>query len=427
MVAVTSADKPTMECETEHFLGAQRQLDEIAEEMGLDRELHERLRYPKRALIVTVPVRMDDGSVKSFTGYRVHHDVTLGPAKGGIRFHPEVNLGEVSCLAMLMTWKCALMGLPYGGAKGGIRVEPWNLTPGENERLTRRYTSEIINLLGPDKDIPAPDMYTNEQTMAWIMDTYSINVGHTVPSVVTGKPVSIGGSFGRTEATGRGVAYCVRRAVNHYGIKGDAPSVVVQGFGNVGSVTAKLLHQAGFKVVGVSDVYGAIYNPKGLDIPRLIAYVSEMGKVQGFNGSQDLDNKALLELPCDVLVPAALGGQITNLNADKLQCKIIVEGANGPTTPEADVVLHDKGVIVVPDILANAGGVTVSYFEWVQGMMHLFWTEDEVNQRLEQIMGRACDQVLELSTKSKLRPRMAALRIGVSRIAEAKRLRGLYP
>ncbi|HMY54022.1 MAG TPA: Glu/Leu/Phe/Val dehydrogenase [Candidatus Obscuribacter sp.] len=427
MVAVTSADKPTMECETEHFLGAQRQLDEIAEEMGLDRELHERLRYPKRALIVTVPVRMDDGSVKSFTGYRVHHDVTLGPAKGGIRFHPEVNLGEVSCLAMLMTWKCALMGLPYGGAKGGIRVEPWNLTPGENERLTRRYTSEIINLLGPDKDIPAPDMYTNEQTMAWIMDTYSINVGHTVPSVVTGKPVSIGGSFGRTEATGRGVAYCVRRAVNHYGIKGDAPSVVVQGFGNVGSVTAKLLHQAGFKVVGVSDVYGAIYNPKGLDIPRLIAYVSEMGKVQGFNGSQDLDNKALLELPCDVLVPAALGGQITNLNADKLQCKIIVEGANGPTTPEADVILHDKGVIVVPDILANAGGVTVSYFEWVQGMMHLFWTEDEVNQRLEQIMGRACDQVLELSTKSKLRPRMAALRIGVSRIAEAKRLRGLYP
>ncbi|MBI5175643.1 MAG: Glu/Leu/Phe/Val dehydrogenase [Candidatus Melainabacteria bacterium] len=416
-----------MECETEHFLGAQRQLDEIAEEMGLDRELHERLRYPKRALIVTVPVRMDDGSVKSFTGYRVHHDVTLGPAKGGIRFHPEVNLGEVSCLAMLMTWKCALMGLPYGGAKGGIRVEPWNLTPGENERLTRRYTSEIINLLGPDKDIPAPDMYTNEQTMAWIMDTYSINVGHTVPSVVTGKPVSIGGSFGRTEATGRGVAYCVRRAVNHYGIKGDAPSVVVQGFGNVGSVTAKLLHQAGFKVVGVSDVYGAIYNPKGLDIPRLIAYVSEMGKVQGFNGSQDLDNKALLELPCDVLVPAALGGQITNLNADKLQCKIIVEGANGPTTPEADVILHDKGVIVVPDILANAGGVTVSYFEWVQGMMHLFWTEDEVNQRLEQIMGRACDQVLELSTKSKLRPRMAALRIGVSRIAEAKRLRGLYP
>lgn len=416
-----------MECETEHFLGAQRQLDEIAEEMGLDRELHERLRFPKRAMIVTVPVRMDDGSVKSFTGYRVHHDVTLGPAKGGIRFHPEVNLGEVSCLAMLMTWKCALMGLPYGGAKGGIRVEPWNLSIGETERLTRRYTSEIINLLGPDKDIPAPDMYTNEQTMAWIMDTYSINVGHTVPSVVTGKPVSIGGSFGRTEATGRGVAYCVRRAVSHYGIKGDAPSVVVQGFGNVGAVTAKLLHQAGFKIVAVSDVYGGIYNEKGLDIPRLLAYVSEMGKVQGFNGSTPIGNNELLEIPCDVLVPAALGGQITETNADKIKAKIIVEGANGPTTPEADVILHDKNIIVVPDILANAGGVTVSYFEWVQGMMHLFWTEDEVNQRLEQIMGRACDQVLELSTKSQLRPRMAALRIGVSRIAEAKRLRGLYP
>lgn len=427
MVAVTSANKPTMECETEHFLAAQRQLDEIAEEMGLDKELHERLRYPKRALIVTVPVRMDDGSVKSFTGYRVHHDVTLGPAKGGIRFHPEVNLGEVSGLAMLMTWKCALMGLPYGGAKGGIRCEPWNLSMGENERLTRRYTSEIINLLGPDKDIPAPDMYTNEQTMAWIMDTYSINVGNTVPSVVTGKPVSIGGSFGRTEATGRGVAYCVRRAVSHFGVKSESPTVVVQGFGNVGAVTAKLLHQAGYTIVAVSDVYGGIYNPKGLDIPRLIAYVSEMGNVKGFNGSTEVSNKDLLELPCDVLVPAALGGQITAENVDNIKCKIIVEGANGPTTPDADQKLHEKGIIVVPDILANAGGVTVSYFEWVQGLMHLFWSEDEVNQRLEQIMGRACDQVLELSTKSKLRPRMAALRIGVSRIAEAKRLRGLYP
>jgi glutamate dehydrogenase (NAD(P)+) len=285
----------------------------------------------------------------------------------------------------------------------------------------------ISEIIGPQKDIPAPDMYTNEQTMAWIMDTYSINVGHTVPSVVTGKPVSIGGSFGRTEATGRGVAYCVRRAASHFGIKGDSPTVVVQGFGNVGSITAKLLHQAGFKIVGVSDVHGGIYNEKGLDIPRLLAYVSEMGKVEGFNGSQAVGNKELLELPCDILVPAALGGQITEANADKLNCKIIVEGANGPTTPEADVILHDKGVIVVPDILANAGGVTVSYFEWVQGMMHLFWSEDEVNQRLEQIMGRACDQVLELSTKSNLRPRMAALRIGVSRIAEAKRLRGLYP
>ncbi len=427
MAVLKPVERPKMECETEHFLMAQRQLDEVALEMGLDRELHERLRYPKRALIVTVPVRMDDGTVRSFTGYRVQHDVTLGPAKGGIRFHPDVNLGEVSGLAMLMTWKCALMGLPYGGAKGGIRVEPWKLSIGETERLTRRYTSEIINLIGPDKDIPAPDMYTNEQTMAWIMDTYSINVGHTVPSVVTGKPISIGGSLGRNEATGRGVAYCVRRAIEHYEIKTKSPSVVVQGFGNVGSVTAKLLHESGYKIVAVSDVYGGIYNPDGLDIPRLLAYISEMGRVEGFAGSKTVSNQELLELECDVLVPAALGDQINLKNMRNINCRIIVEGANGPTSTEADQYLHEKGIKIVPDILANAGGVTVSYFEWVQGMMHLFWTEAEVNNRLEEIMGRACDQVFEMSTRSGLRPRMAALRIGVGRIAEAKRLRGLYP
>ncbi|MBY0358835.1 MAG: Glu/Leu/Phe/Val dehydrogenase [Candidatus Obscuribacterales bacterium] len=427
MSATKTAEHPTMECETEQFLMVQRQLDEIALEMGLDPELHERLRYPKRALIVTVPVRMDDGSVKTFTGYRVHHDVTLGPAKGGIRFHPEVSLGEVSALATLMTWKCALMGLPYGGAKGGIRCEPWNLSEGEKERLTRRYTSEIISLIGPDKDIPAPDMYTNEQTMAWIMDTYSINVGHSVPSVVTGKPVSIGGSLGRHEATGRGVAYCVKRAVAHIGLKTPAPTVAVQGFGNVGSIAARLLHDSGYKIVAVSDVHGGVYNKDGLDIPRLQAYVSEMGKVAGFPHSQEISNSQLLEVVCDVLVPAALGNQITTANVDRLQCKIVVEGANGPTSPEADMKLHEKGVFVVPDILANAGGVTVSYFEWVQGLMHLFWTEAEVNEKLEQIMGRACDQVFEMTKKNKLRPRMSALRIGVGRLAEAKKLRGLYP
>lgn len=427
MAVKQSVPRPTMECETEHFLMTQRQLDEIAEEMGLDAELHERLRYPKRALIVTVPVKMDNGAVKTFTGYRVQHDTTLGPAKGGIRFHPEVNLGEVSSLAMLMTWKCALMGLPYGGAKGGIRCEPWTMSMGEKERMTRRYTSEIITLLGPDKDIPAPDMYTDAQTMAWIMDTYSINVGHTVPSVVTGKPVSIGGSLGRNEATGRGVAYCTKRAVEHVGMKTDAPSVVVQGFGNVGGIAARLLHQSGYKIVGVSDVHGGIYNQNGLDIPRLEAYISEMGRVEGFTRSESISNTELLELPCDVLIPAALGGQITRANASRIRAQIIVEGANGPTSPEADSILHDKGVMVVPDILANAGGVTVSYFEWVQGLMHLFWSEDEVNQKLEQIMGRACDQVLEMSKKTDLRPRMAALRIGIGRLAEAKRLRGLYP
>jgi glutamate dehydrogenase (NAD(P)+) len=433
MVAVRSTHKPSaykplMECETEHFLMAQRQLDEIAQEMGLEANIHAQLRYPKRSLIVTVPVKMDDGTVRTFTGYRVHHDITLGPAKGGIRFHPEVNLGEVSGLAMLMTWKCALMGLPYGGAKGGIRCEPWNMSIGELERLTRRYTSEIINLLGPDKDIPAPDMYTNEQTMAWIMDTYSINVGHTVPSVVTGKPVSIGGSFGRQEATGRGVAYCAKRAFNQFNVNSDhAPSVVIQGFGNVGGVAAKLLQESGFKVVAVSDVHGGTYNQAGLDIPRLQAHVSEMGKVGSFSLGQPINNDELLTLPCDVLIPAALGNAINNSNAKKLQCKIIVEGANGPTSPEADQYLHDKGVVIVPDVLANAGGVTVSYFEWVQGLMHLFWSEDEVNVRLEQIMGKAYDQIFELSAKRGLRPRMAALQIGISRLAEAKRLRGLYP
>lgn len=428
MTAVSNQPvRPRLECEDEHFLMTQRQLDEIALEMGLDPELHERLRYPKRALIVTVPVRMDDGTVKTFTGYRVHHDTTLGPAKGGIRFHPDVNLGEVSSLAMLMTWKCALMGLPYGGAKGGIRCQPWDMSMSEKERMTRRYTSEIINLIGPDKDIPAPDMYTNEQTMAWIMDTYSINVGHTVPSVVTGKPVSIGGSLGRNEATGRGVAYCVRRAVEYKELNKSAPAVVVQGFGNVGSIAARLLHESGFRVVGVSDVYGGVYNKNGLDIPRLLAYLSEMGRVADFHGSENVTNSDLLELPCDVLIPAALGNQLTAANAGRVKAKIVVEGANGPTTPDADLELFDKGVLVVPDILANAGGVTVSYFEWVQGLMHLFWSEDEVNKRLETIMGRACDQVFEMTQKSGLRARMSALRIGISRLAEAKKLRGLYP
>ncbi len=416
-----------MECETPEFLRAQRQLDELAISMGLASELHQRLRYPKRALIVTIPVRMDDGLVKTFTGYRVHHDVTLGPAKGGIRFHPEVDMGEVSALAMLMTWKCALMGLPYGGAKGGVRCEPWNLTIGEKERLTRRYTSEIINLIGPDKDIPAPDMYTNEQTMAWIMDTYSINVGHTVPSVVTGKPISIGGSLGRHEATGRGVAFSARRAVKHLGWTKDAPEVVVQGFGNVGSIAAKYFHNAGYKVVGVSDVNGGVYNSKGLDIPSLMIYAQEHGTLAGFKDTEAVSNSELLELPCDILAPAALGNVINASNMERIKCKILVEGANGPTSPEADIYLHEKGVLVIPDILANAGGVTVSYFEWVQGLMQLFWTENEVNERLEQIMGKACDKVFALTAERNIRPRMAALWLGVSTIAEAKRLRGLYP
>ncbi len=427
MVSVRSFKPEAVECETEHFLMAQKQLDEIAAEMGLDPELHERLRYPKRSLIVSIPIRLDSGKVQTFTGYRIHHDVSLGPAKGGIRFHPEVNLGEVAGLAMLMTWKCSLMGLPFGGAKGGIRCEPWKMSQGELERLTRRYTAEIINIIGPDKDIPAPDMYTNEQTMAWIMDTYSVNVGHTVPSVVTGKPISIGGSLGRQEATGRGVAYCTKQAVAHAKLTTKNPTVVIQGFGNVGAVTAKLLYESGYKIIAVSDVYGGVSNMDGLDIPRLLAYVSEMNKVGEFSGGKPINNEQLLALPCDILIPAALGNQIRKDNVADIKCKIIIEAANGPTSPEADQYLYDKKIIVVPDILANAGGVTVSYFEWVQGLMHLFWTEEEVNQRLEQIMGRACQQIFELSEKTGLRLRMAALRIGISRLAEAKRLRGLYP
>jgi glutamate dehydrogenase (NAD(P)+) len=427
MVVVKNQKSESTEVETEHFLMVQRQLDESAREMGLDKELHERLRFPKRSLIVTIPVRMDNGTLQTFTGYRVHHDVSLGPAKGGIRFHPDVNLGEVAGLAMLMTWKCALMGLPFGGAKGGIRCEPWRLSAAELERLTRRYTAEIINWIGPDKDIPAPDMYTSEQTMAWVMDTYSVNVGYTVPSVVTGKPVSLGGSLGRQEATGRGVAYCARLAIEQAELSLKDATIAIQGFGNVGSVTAKLMHESGCKVIAVSDVDGGIYNPDGLDIPRLLAYISERGKVNEFPGGKTITNEQLLSTPCDVLIPAALGNQIHKDNVAAVKCKIIVEAANGPVTPEADEYLEANKIMVVPDILANAGGVTVSYFEWVQGLMHLFWTEEEVNQRLEQMMARACKQVFDFSKKNKIRLRMAALHIGISRLAEAKRLRGLYP
>lgn len=427
MSPVQTIEGPPNECATPHFMMALGQLDEVAAEMNLDAELHQRLRYPKRSLIVTIPVRMDDGSVTSFTGYRVQHDMTLGPSKGGIRFHPDVNLGEVSTLAMLMTWKCALMGLPYGGAKGGVRCEPWKMSLGEQERMTRRYTSEIISLIGPSTDIPAPDMFTNEQTMAWIMDTYSINVGHTVPSVVTGKPVCIGGSLGRTEATGRGVAYCARRAVARVGLKEEHPRVVVQGFGNVGAVAARQLYDKGYKIIAVSDVHCGIQNPHGLDIPKLQEHLRKTGKVAGFAGSTEVTNEELLHLDCEILVPAALGHQIHEGNVDKVKCRILVEGANGPTSNEADRILHERGVLIVPDILANAGGVTVSYFEWVQGLMQLFWSEPEVNDRLEQIMGKAFDQVFALCEKTGSRPRMAALRIGVGRLAEAHRLRGLYP
>ncbi len=415
------------EYNNETFLNAQRQLDEVARLMNLDAGVQERLRNPRKALIVSVPIKLDNGKTKVFAGYRVQHDQTLGPSKGGIRFHHEVNLGEVAALAMWMTWKCALLNLPYGGAKGGVSCFPEELSHSEMERLARRYTTEILSMIGPEKDIPAPDMYTNEQTMAWIMDTYSNFIGYAVPGVVTGKPVAVGGSLGRKEATGRGVAHSVKLSLEKLKLGKDHPTAAVQGFGNVGSVSAKYLNLQGIKVVAVSDVHGGIYNPKGLDIPALLQYVSDRGTVVGFPGTEKLTNKEILELEVDVLVPAALANVITKENADRVKCKILAEGANGPVTPEADKILQSKGIFIIPGILANSGGVVVSYFEWVQDIQHLFWSEEEVTEKLYYLMGRAFDEVYEISTQKKVDNRTAAMMIGVGRVAAAKMLRGLYP
>jgi glutamate dehydrogenase (NAD(P)+) len=411
----------------ETFLNAQKQLDHVAQLMNLDAGVHERLRYPRKALIVSVPIKLDNGQTKVFSGYRVQHDQTLGPTKGGIRFHHEVNLGEVAALSMWMTWKCALLNLPYGGAKGGVCCFPEEMSVNEMERLARRYTTEILSMIGPEKDIPAPDMYTNENTMAWIMDTYSNFIGYAVPGVVTGKPISVGGSLGRKEATGRGVAHTVKLALEKLKLDTDEPTAAVQGFGNVGSITAKYLHQHGVKVVAVSDVQGGLYSPKGLDIPRLLSYVADRGTVVGFDDLDSIENKELLELDVDILVPAALANVITEHNAGRIKCKILAEGANGPVTPEADKILQDKGVFIIPGILANAGGVVVSYFEWVQDIQHLFWSEEQVNEKLIYLMGRAFEEVYQTSTSKKVDNRTAAMMIGVGRVASAKLLRGLYP
>jgi len=406
---------------------AQQQLDEVAVKMNLDASAHERLRIPRKALIVSVPIKLDNGQTKVFTGYRVQHDQTLGPSKGGIRFHHDVSLGEVAALAMWMTWKCALLNLPYGGAKGGVCCFPEEMSMAEQERIARRYTTEILSIIGPEKDIPAPDMYTNEQTMAWIMDTYSNFVGYAVPGVVTGKPVSVGGTLGRREATGRGVSFCVMESLKRLMPDKKDPTVAVQGFGNVGSVTAQFLHQSGCKVVAISDVHGAVYNPQGIDITKLLAYVSETKTVIGFEGTEKIDGDALLELPVDVLVPAAVANSITEKNANQIKATIIAEGANGPITTTADKILIDKGVFIIPGILANAGGVVVSYFEWVQGIQHLFWHEEEVNEKLHLLMKQAFDEVYHLHQTRKVDLRTAAMMIGVGRVAHAKTLRGLYP
>lgn len=414
------------EYQSETFVNAQRQLDMVAQMMNLDAGIHERLRYPRKALIVSVPIRLDNGSTKVFMGYRVQHDLTLGPSKGGIRFHHEVDLGEVSALAMWMTWKCSLLGLPYGGAKGGVCCFPEELSITELERIARRYTTEILSIIGPEKDIPAPDMYTNEQIMAWIMDTYSNFVGYSVPGVVTGKPIAIGGSLGRHESTGRGVAFCVLKAAEKLDMGTDL-TVAIQGFGNVGSITAKYLYKEGCKIVAINDIHACIYNSNGIDIPNLLAFTKERGTIMGFPGCESITPAELLALEVDVLVPAALANVITGKNANDVRCKILAEGANGPVTPDADAILNDKGIFVIPGILANAGGVVVSYFEWVQDIQRLFWTEDEIVAKLYQLMGRAFDEVYSVIEAQNVSPRIAAMMTAVGRVAEAKRMRGLYP
>jgi glutamate dehydrogenase (NAD(P)+) len=362
-----------------------------------------------------------------FKGYRVHHNTSRGPSKGGIRYHPGVNLDEVKALAMWMTWKCAVVNIPYGGAKGGIICDPHAMSQNELQRMTRRYTSELLPLIGPEKDIPAPDLGTNEQVMAWIMDTYSTREGFSVPSVVTGKPLSIGGSAGRSMATARGVMYMTLATLKHLGMSVEDARVVVQGFGKVGGGTVALLEEVGCRIVGVSDAFGGVHNPNGLSYQGLQAYVDRNGRVEGYEGGETVTNADLLELECDVLVPAAIEGQLTEDNADRIRAQVIVEGANGPTTPEADEVFADRDISVVPDILANAGGVTVSYFEWVQALQAFYWSEDEVNERLRLIMETAYVDVLELAQERKITMRTAATMLGVSRVAEAHRTRGLYP
>ena len=407
---------------------AQQQLAEAVAQLGLDDGFHDLLRTPRREVTVAVPLRRDDGQVEVLHGYRVQHNLSRGPAKGGLRFHPDTDIDEVRALAMWMTWKCALIGIPYGGAKGGVAVDPKLLSRNELERVTRRYASEIMPVVGPEKDIPAPDVGTDEQTMAWFMDTYSIHSGYTVTGVVTGKPTALGGSLGRGGATSRGVMYSVFCALRDADLQPHDVSVAVQGFGKVGGLAAQFLHDAGCKVVAVSDVEGGVYNPDGLDPIALLRHVrGGAGTVVGYPGTDRITNDELIALDVDVLVPAALEGVIHDGNADEVRARFVVEGANGPTTPDADKVLEDRGVLVVPDILANSGGVAVSYFEWVQDLQAYFWSEDEVNVRLRKLMEGSYAEVSELAADRKVSMRTAAQMIGVGRVADAHRIRGLYP
>jgi glutamate dehydrogenase (NAD(P)+) len=410
------------------FRMACQQFDLVADHLEIPAHERDRLKYPKRSMTVALPIHCEDGTTKVYTGYRVQHHLTLGPTKGGLRYHPDVTLGEVAALAMWMSWKCALTGLPYGGAKGGIACDPTKMPRVEVERLTRRFTQEMIPFIGPQVDVMAPDMGTNEEVMAWMMDTYSVHMGYTVPSIVTGKPVNLGGSQGRREATGRGVGYLVNRAADTIGLDVSKATAVVQGFGNVGSIAALSLARYGVKIIAVSDVNGGIYNRNGLNLWDLEKHVAARKTVAGFPESEPIANEQLLLLPCDIIVPAALERQITGANAGRIQCRILAEAANGPTTPEADVILNQRPeIFVIPDVLCNAGGVVVSYFEWVQDLQSFFWGETEVVDKLFRILETAYTQILGSARKQKIPMRLAALSVGIKRVQEAKNLRGLFP
>ncbi|MFH0786768.1 MAG: Glu/Leu/Phe/Val dehydrogenase [Pseudomonadota bacterium] len=410
------------------FKIAQQQVELVSRYLQVDKGIMEMLKQTKREVIVHFPVKMDDGAIRIFTGYRVVHSPARGPSKGGIRYHPDVDLDDVRALAMWMSWKSAVVNIPFGGAKGGVQCNPKEMSIREIENLTRRFTYEIAPFIGPESDIPAPDVYTTPQVMAWIMDTYSILKGYSVPGVVTGKPIDLGGSLGRLEATGKGVFITALEAARHLGITIKGARVAIQGAGNVGGIGAQYFHSAGARIVAISDSQGGLYNPKGLDIDQALSckhhyqcFLTDKVK------ADSITNQELLELKCDILVPAALENQITSGNASKLRCRMVVEGANGPTTPEADAILQDRGIFVVPDILANAGGVTVSYFEWVQNLQELLWSEEEVSDRLQKILTRAFKETLEISRKEKVHMRTAAYILGVGRVAKAVQLRGIYP
>ncbi len=426
MSTLTSPVSFSLENEKNPWLAAAARFDEAAQRLRLDDGMCQVLRSPAREITVHIPVQLDDGRLQVFTGYRVQHSIARGPAKGGIRFAPDVTLDEVRALASWMTWKCAVVNIPFGGGKGGVICDPNLLSDAELEKLTRRYTAEIIDFIGPERDVPAPDVNTNEKIMAWIMDTYSMHARHTVTAVVTGKPLSLGGSRGRPEATGRGCMIVTQRALERLGLSCDSCRVVIQGFGNVGGMAARLMSAKGFKIIAMIEYDGAVYNPRGLDVAALEKHRRETGSIVGFHGSEDMDRREALFLDCDVLLPAATENVITSENADRLRCRILCEGANGPTTPLADEILAEKKIFVIPDILANAGGVTVSYFEWVQDRQGFFWNEGLVNQRLEEIMVESFDAVVQYAETHGVNNRIAAYMLALDRVAFAIKLRGIY-